>query len=61
MNRRRGPTYNTARLARIFDFILLWGIQIFFLYCMRRIDCPKCGVTDGKNQTCNAYRLFLAR
>ena len=40
----------------------------FFLSCMRRIDCAKCDVTtehvpwaDGKNQTCNAYRLFLAR
>ena len=66
--RRRGPTYDTARLARTFDFIPLWGLQVFFLYCMRRIDCPKCGATtehvpwaDGKNQTCNAYRLFLAR
>ena len=65
---RRGTTYDTARTPRAFEFIPLWGIAVFFLYCMRRIDCRWCGVTtervpwaDGKNQTCNAYRLFLAR
>jgi transposase len=35
---------------------------------MRRVDCRRCGVTteripwaDGKNRTCNVFRLFLAR
>jgi transposase len=46
----------------------LWGFAVVLLYCMRRIDCISCGVTveavpwaDGKNRTCNAYRLFLSR
>lgn len=63
-----GPTYDTARKARLFEFVPLWGFIVFLCYAMRRVDCKKCGVTvervpwaDGKNQTCNAYRLFLAR
>jgi transposase len=42
--------------------------MVCLLYAMRRINCPHCGVctehvpwADGKNRTCNAYRLFLAR
>lgn len=65
---RRGPTYDTAKVARFFEFVPLWGFAVFFMYFMRRIDCQRCGVTTeqvpwaaGKNQTCNAYRIFLAR
>lgn len=65
---RPGPTYDTARKARTFAFVPLWGFAVVLLYCMRRIDCSACGVTvetvpwaDGKNRTCNAYRLFLSR
>jgi transposase len=46
----------------------LWGIAVFLVYAMRRIDCEVCGVkteqvpwAEGKNQCCNVYRLFLAR
>lgn len=53
--------------TRMFEFIPLWGFQVFLWYAMRRVDCRSCGVTvervpwaDGKNTTCNAYRLFLA-
>ena len=46
------------RLAlRRFEFVPLWGLRVFFLYPMRRVDCPRCGVTvervpwaDGKHQ-----------
>jgi transposase len=65
---KRGPTYDTSKTARFFEFVPLWGFAVFLLYMMRRVDCRSCGVTtervpwaDGKNQTCNAYRLFLAR
>lgn len=65
---RRGPTYDTARDSRRFEFVPLWGIVVFLVYAMRRIDCPACGVrtervpwATGKNQCCDAYRLFLAR
>jgi len=64
----KGPTYDTARSPRPFEFVPLWGFMVFLWYFMRRVDCGGCGVTvervpwaDGKNRTCNAYRLFLAR
>lgn len=65
---RRGPTHDTLRPPRRFDFVPLWGIPVVLTYAMRRIDCPTCGVTveavpwaEGKNRACNVYRLFLAR
>ena len=65
----RGPTYDTARAPRFFEFVPLWGFKVFLLYFMRRVDCFGCGTpkvervpwAEGKQQTCNAYRLFLAR
>jgi transposase len=64
----QGPTYDTARQPRCFEFVPLWGYVVFLMYLMRRVDCGACGVTteripwaEGKQQTCNVYRLFLAR
>ncbi len=52
---------------RRFEFVPLWGIAIYFLYAMRRVECPTCGVKveqvpwcDGKNQLTTTYRWFLA-
>jgi len=54
--------------ARRFEFVPLWGIAVFFVYSMRRVHCPECGVKveqvpwcDGKNQLTTTYRWFLAR
>lgn len=65
---RPGPTYDTSRQARSFQFIPVWGYVVLLWYFTRRVDCRGCGVTvellswaDGKNRTCNAFRLFLAR
>ena len=64
---KRAPTYDTAPKPRTFTFIPLWGFTVLLLYCMRRLDCPRCGVTtemvpwsDGKHRTCFAYRQYLA-
>ena len=53
--------------ARRFEFVPLWGIAVRFVYAMRRVDCPECGVKvekvpwcDGKNQLTTTYRWFLA-
>jgi transposase len=62
-----GPVYD--RLApRRFEFVPLWGLRVFFLYMMRRVDCRRCGVTvervpwaDGKHQLTTTYMWFLAR
>lgn len=61
-----GPTYDHTA-ERTFDFVPLWAIPVLFLYRMRRVDCPECGVRieqvpwcDGKNRLTHAYRWFLA-
>ena len=52
---------------RRFEFVPLWGIAVYFVYAMRRVECPTCGVKveqvpwcDGKNQLTTSYRWFLA-
>lgn len=64
---RRGSTYDHLARRR-FAFVPLWGIRVFLLYAMRRIDCPRCGVTvemvpwaEGKRHLTQAYAVFLAR
>ena len=59
--------YDTSANERKFEFIPIWGIPVFFLYKMRRVNCPSCGVkiekipwSDGKNQLTNIYMQFLA-
>ena len=50
------PGYD--RLAeRRFEFVPLWRIAVYFVYAMRRVDCPRCGVRveqvpwcDGKHR-----------
>ena len=41
--RRRAPGYDTQAVRR-FDFVPLWHIPVVFLYAMRRVSCPRCGV-----------------
>jgi transposase len=54
--------------AREFEYVPLWGILVFFVYRMRRVDCIRCGVTveqvpwcDGKHHLTTRYRWFLSR
>jgi transposase len=63
----RRPGYDTLPQRR-FEFIPLWGIVAFFLYAMRRVECPRCGIVvekvpwaDGKSHTTTTYQWFLAR
>lgn len=63
---RPGAGYDTLEQRR-FEFVPLWGICVFFLYAMRRVDCRKCGVTVeavpwavGKSHLTKAYAWFLA-
>lgn len=62
----RGPGYDTLE-TRAFEFVPLWGIPVFFLYALRRVDCERCGVkveavpwAEGKHTLTNAYMQFLA-
>ena len=64
---RKGPGYDTLPVRR-FEFIPFWGILVYFVYAMRRVNCPDCGIKvervpwgDGKRTVTNAYAWFLAR
>jgi transposase len=63
---KKGPCYDHLPERR-FEFIPLWGIAVFFLYAMRRVDCARCGViveavpwATGKSSLTKAYAYFLA-
>lgn len=62
-----GPGYDSLPPRR-FEFVPLWGIPVFFVYAMRRVDCRSCGVrvesvpwAEGKNHLTTSYAWFLAR
>jgi len=61
------PGYDTLGVRR-FEFIPFWGILVYFVYMMRRVDCPGCGVkveqvpwAQGKQTITHSYGWFLAR
>jgi len=63
---RRRASYDTLPPRR-FQFVPLWGILVFFVYPMRRVDCPRCGVkveqvpwAEGKSPITTSYAWFLA-
>jgi transposase len=63
---RPAPGYDRLPERR-FEYVPLWRIAVFFVYAMRRVDCPRCGVKveqvpwcDGKHQLTTTYRWFLA-
>ncbi len=62
-----GPTHDHGRERR-FEYIPLWGHLVFFIYVMRRVNCPTCGVrveavpwAEGKSPVTKTYAWFLAR
>jgi transposase len=62
-----GPGYDTLPVRR-FRYVPLWGIAVYLLYPLRRVDCPACGVkveripwAQGKNHLTTTYAWFLAR
>ncbi|NMC74238.1 MAG: ISL3 family transposase, partial [Geobacteraceae bacterium] len=62
-----GPGYDSLPVRR-FEFVPLWGIAVFFLYAMRRVECPRCGIkvemvpwVEGKNHLTTTYAWFLAK
>lgn len=61
------PGYDRLPQRR-FEFVPLWAIAVFFLYRMRRVQCPTCGIVvesvpwaEGKHQLTTSYQWFLAR
>ena len=59
--------YDTSMNVRRFEFIPVWGIMVYFLYRMRRVNCPKCNVkveqvpwAEGKSVMTLEYKWYLA-
>ena len=62
----RGPGYDRLS-AREFEYVPLWGIPVHFVYALRRVRCPRCGVKveavpwgQGKQTLTRSYMQFLA-
>lgn len=64
-----GPIHDTLP-ARRFAFIPLWGLLVWFIYRMRRVNCSHCNrITieevpwslGGKQRLTTAYACFLAQ
>ncbi len=61
------PGYDTLSI-RLFEFIPIWGVQVFLRYAMRRVACPTCDriVVEsvpwaaGKQHKCKIFLAFLA-
>lgn len=54
--------------CRRFQFVPVWGYQVYLEYRMRRVNCKRCGVkveqvpwAEGKSPLTKPYQLFLAR
>jgi transposase len=63
---QRGGTYDHLRGRRL-EFVPILSWVVFLQYSMRRVNCPRCGVTvervpfgDAKNTQTPAYRIYLA-
>ncbi len=65
---QRGGHYDTLP-ARLFEFVPLWGLRVFFVYMMRRVQCRRCAAVrveavpwaEGKRSVTTTYAWFLAR
>jgi transposase len=64
---RKRKAYDVLE-PRYFEFIPFWGILVFFVYAMRRVDCPRCGIRVEKVPWCNGksritirYAWFLSK
>lgn len=63
---RRCPGYDTQS-PRLYEYVPLWGIKVFFRYSPRRVACPDHGVrvervpwAQGKEHMTTTYKVFLA-
>lgn len=64
---KRRSTYDTQSV-RLFEYVPLWGIPVYFRYAPRRTDCRTDGVlvevmpwATGKEHMTKTYMIFLSR
>jgi transposase len=63
---KRRPGYDRLP-ARTWEFVPLWQVAVYFMYRLRRVNCPECGIvveqvpwSNGKSRQTKTYRWFLA-
>ncbi|MBL9122825.1 MAG: ISL3 family transposase [Planctomycetaceae bacterium] len=63
---QRRPGYDRLRPRR-FEFVPLWQIAVVWVYALRRVNCPRCGIvvervpwSTGKSRLTTTYQWFLA-
>ena len=63
---RKQPGYDRLPPRR-FEFVPFWGLLVFFVYALRRVECDRCGVrveqlpwAEGKHRLTKTYAWFLA-
>jgi len=61
------PGYDRLK-ARLFQFVPLWGIPVFFSYAPKRVSCPTHGVVveylpwaEGKSSLTNTFKIYLSQ
>lgn len=62
----RSPGYDRLP-PRLYDYLPILGVLVYFAYSRRRVSCPRCGVkaekvpwADGKSQLTLTLQWFLA-
>lgn len=53
--------------SRLYDYLPMLGVLVYFAYRPRRVNCPECGIkveklpwSDGKNQLTKTLQWYLA-
>lgn len=64
---KRRAGYDSPGPPRRWQYVPLWGLMVFLVYTMRRVDCPRCGVVvervpwaSGKQRIATSFGWFLA-
>ena len=60
--------FDHQRKHRLFEFVPLWGVKVYFRYRARRTDCPRCGIlvesmpwATGKRPLTRTFQIYLAK
>lgn len=51
---RKGRGYDRLPVRR-FEFVPLWGMAVFFVYALRRVECPRCGIKAERVPRASAH------
>jgi transposase len=65
--KKKRPTYDTSKDRRLYSYVPLWGMAVYFSYKLRRVSCKRHGILTeyvpwarGKERYTMTYKIFLA-